>query len=216
MKQKEEAFARGICFKKIFWLFMIGCVFGCVFEMVNHFIHYGDWVSRRGLIYGPLNPVYGLGLVFFVIFLSIIKNPALIFLGGMLLGGGCEYLCSLVQEKVFGTLSWDYSHQLFNIGGRTSLKYMIVWGVLALLVMRIVYPFLSNLIEKMPVKTGNILTAILIVFMVANIIISVTACLRQSERAKGMEPSNKVEVFLDKHYPDKRLNTIFQNAKRQK
>ena len=216
MKQKEEAFARGICFKKIFWLFMIGCVFGCVFEMVNHFIHYGDWVSRRGLIYGPLNPVYGLGLVFFVIFLSKIKNPALIFLGGMLLGGGCEYLCSLVQEKVFGTLSWDYSHQLFNIGGRTSLKYMIVWGVLALLVMWIVYPFLSNLIEKMPVKTGNILTAILIVFMVANIIISVTACLRQSERAKGMEPSNKVEVFLDKHYPDKRLNTIFQNAKRQK
>ena len=216
MKQKDEAFARGICFKKIFWLFMIGCVFGCVFEMVNHFIHYGDWVSRRGLIYGPLNPVYGLGLVFFVIFLSKIKNPALIFLGGMLLGGGCEYLCSLVQEKVFGTLSWDYSHQLFNIGGRTSLKYMIVWGVLALLVMRIVYPFLSNLIEKMPVKTGNILTAILIVFMVANIIISVTACLRQSERAKGMEPSNKVEVFLDKHYPDKRLNTIFQNAKRQK
>lgn len=216
MKQKEEAFARGICFKKIFWLFMIGCVFGCVFEMVNHFIHYGDWVSRRGLIYGPLNPVYGLGLVFFVIFLSKIKNPALIFLGGMLLGGGCEYLCSLVQEKVFGTLSWDYSHQLFNIGGRTSLKYMFIWGVLALLVMRIVYPFLSNLIEKMPVKTGNILTAILIVFMVANIIISVTACLRQSERAKGMEPSNKVEVFLDKHYPDKRLNTIFQNAKRQK
>lgn len=216
MKQKEEAFARGICFKKIFWLFMIGCVFGCVFEMVNHFIHYGDWVSRRGLIYGPLNPVYGLGLVFFVIFLSKIKNPALIFLGGMLLGGGCEYLCSLVQEKVFGTLSWDYSHQLFNIGGRTSLKYMIVWGVLALVVMKIVYPFLSNLIEKMPVKTGNILTAILIVFMVANIIISVTACLRQSERAKGMEPSNKVEVFLDKHYPDKRLNTIFQNAKRQK
>ena len=216
MKQKEETFAKGICFKKIFWLFMVGCVFGCVFEMVNHFIHYGDWVSRRGLIYGPLNPVYGLGLVFFVIFLSKIKNPALIFLGGMLLGGGCEYLCSLVQEKVFGTLSWDYSHQLFNIGGRTSLKYMLIWGVLALVVMKIVYPFLSNLIEKMPVKTGNILTIILIVFMVANIITSVTACLRQSERAKGMEPSNKVEVFLDKHYPDKRLNTIFQNAKRQK
>ena len=216
MKQKEETFAKGICFKKIFWLFMVGCVFGCVFEMVNHFIHYGDWVSRRGLIYGPLNPVYGLGLVFFVIFLSKIKNPGLIFLGGMLLGGGCEYLCSLVQEKVFGTLSWDYSHQLFNIGGRTSLKYMIVWGVLALVVMKIVYPFLSNLIEKMPVKTGNILTIILIVFMVANIIISVTACLRQSERASGMAPSNKVELFLDKHYPDKRLNTIFQNAKRQK
>ena len=216
MKQKEDTFAKGICFKKIFWLFMVGCVFGCVFEMINHFVHFGDWVSRRGLIYGPLNPVYGLGLVFFVIFLSKIKNPGLIFLGGMLLGGGCEYLCSLVQEKMFGTISWDYSHQLFNIGGRTSLKYMLFWGVLALLVMKIIYPFLSNLIEKMPVKTGNILTIILIVFMIADIIISVVACLRQSERAHGIEPSNQVEVFLDKHYPDKKLNKIFENHVRTK
>lgn len=211
MKQKEGTFAKGVCFKKIFWLFMIGCVFGCVFEMVNHFIHYGNWVSRRGLIYGPLNPVYGLGLVFFVIFLSKIKNPGLIFLGGMLLGGGCEYLCSLIQEKVFGTISWDYSHQLFNIGGRTSLKYMLIWGILALLVMKVVYPALSNLIEKMPVKTGNILTVILIVFMIADIIISVVACLRQSERAEGKEPNNQVEVFLDKHFPDNKLNKIFEN-----
>lgn len=211
MKQKEGTFAKGVCFKKIFWLFMIGCVFGCVFEMVNHFIHYGNWVSRRGLIYGPLNPVYGLGLVFFVIFLSKIKNPGLIFLGGMLLGGGCEYLCSLIQEKVFGTISWDYSHQLFNIGGRTSLKYMLIWGILALLVMKVVYPALSNLIEKMPVKTGNILTVILIVFMIADIIISVVACLRQSERAEEKEPSNQVEVFLDKHFPDNKLNKIFEN-----
>ena len=216
MKQKEETFAKGVCFKKIFWLFMIGCVFGCVFEMLNHFIHYGNWVSRRGLIYGPLNPVYGLGLVAFVVFLSKVKNPVLIFILGMLLGGGCEYLCSLIQEKVFGTISWDYSHQLFNIGGRTSLKYMLIWGVLALLVMRVIYPFLSNLIEKISVRTGNLLTIILIVFMIADIIISITACLRQSERANGLEPSNKVEVFLDKHYPDKRLNTIFENHVRTK
>ena len=203
MKQKEETFAKGVCFKKIFWLFMIGCVFGCVFEMLNHYIHYGNWVSRRGLIYGPLNPVYGLGLVAFVVFLSKVKNPVLIFILGMLLGGGCEYLCSLIQEKVFGTISWDYSHQLFNIGGRTSLKYMLIWGVFALLVMKVIYPFLSNLIEKIPVRTGNLLTIILIVFMIADIIISITACLRQSERADGLDP-------------DKRLNKIFENHVRTK
>lgn len=214
MKQKEETFAEGICFKKLFWLFMIGCVFGCVFEMVNHFINYGDWVSRRGLIYGPLNPVYGLGVVFFVIFLSKINNPFLLFIGGMLLGGGCEYLCSWVQENMFGTISWNYSHQLFNIGGRTSLKLMLVWGLLALLFMKGIYPFLSNLIEKMPVKTSNILTVILIVFMIADITISACACLRQSERSKGERPSNQVEVFLDKHYPDKRLDKIFENSVR--
>ena len=216
MEKKKEVFAKDLCFKKIFWLFLIGCVFGCVFEMINHFVHYGDWVSRKGLIYGPLNPVYGLGLICFVVFLSKIEKPYLIFIGGMLLGGGCEYVCSLFQEKVFGTTSWDYSHQLFNIGGRTSLKYMLIWGVLALLVVKIIYPFLSNLIEKIPVKTGNILTIILVIFMVCDITISIIACLRQAERDNGERPSNKVEVFLDKHYPDKKLDMIFENAKRRK
>ena len=210
MKQKE-VFAKGICFEKIFWIFIIGCVFGCMVEVLNHFIHYGNFVSRSGLIYGPLNPVYGFGVVIFVLFLSKIKNPILIFIGGMLLGGGFEYVCSFVQEKVFGTISWDYSHQLFNIGGRTSLKYMLIWGVLALIFMKFIYPILSNLIEKIPVKIGRILTVILVVFVIFDAVISIIACLRQSERALGEKASNKFEVFLDKHYPDKRLNEIFEN-----
>ncbi len=210
MKQKE-VFAKGICFEKIFWIFIIGCVFGCLVEVLNHFIHYGNFVSRSGLIYGPLNPVYGFGLVIFVLFLSKIKNPILIFIGGMLLGGGFEYVCSFVQEKVFGSISWDYSHQLFNIGGRTSLKYMLIWGVLALIFMKFIYPILSNLIEKIPVKIGRILTVILVVFVIFDAVISIIACLRQSERAMGEEASNRVEVFLDKHYPDERLNKIFEN-----
>lgn len=210
MKQKE-VFAKGICFEKIFWIFIIGCVFGCLVEVLNHFIHYGNFVSRSGLIYGPLNPVYGFGLVIFVLFLSKIKNPILIFIGGMLLGGGFEYVCSFVQEKVFGSISWDYSHQLFNIGGRTSLKYMLIWGVLALIFMKFIYPILSNLIEKIPVKIGRILTVILVVFVIFDAVISIIACLRQSERALGEKASNKFEVFLDKHYPDERLNKIFEN-----
>ena len=211
MNQKKEVFAEGICFKKIFWLFMIGCVAGCLIEVVNHFIHYGNIVSRRGLIYGPLNPVYGFGIILFVIFLSKIKNPFLLFISGMVLGGGFEYLCSLFQEKVFGTISWDYSHQMFNIGGRTSLKYMIIWGFMALLIVKVIYPWLSNLIEKIPVNSGNVMTTMLIIFMIFNVVISVSACLRQSERSKGLNASNQIEFFLDKHYPDDRLNEIFEN-----
>lgn len=115
--EQKEVFARGICFKKIFLLFMIGCLIGCFMEMINHFLHYGNVVSRSGLIYGPLNPVYGFGIILFVLCLSKVEKPVHIFILGMFLGGGFEYLCSLFQEKVFGTVSWDYSHQMFNIGG---------------------------------------------------------------------------------------------------
>ena len=213
--EQKEVFARGICFKKIFLLFMIGCLIGCFMEMINHFLHYGNVVSRSGLIYGPLNPVYGFGIILFVLCLSKMEKPVHIFILGMFLGGGFEYLCSLFQEKVFGTVSWDYSHQMFNIGGRTSLKYMIIWGFMALLVMKVIYPFLSNLIERVPVNFGNVLTMFLTLFMIFNVCISVMACLRQSERSLGLKASNGMEVFLDKHYPDERLNEIFENNVRK-
>ena len=213
--EEKEVFAKGLCFKKVFWLFMIGCVLGCLIEVINHFIHYGNIVSRSGLIYGPLNPVYGFGIILFALFLSRVNKPIYIFILGMFLGGGFEYLCSLFQEKVFGTISWDYSHQMFNIGGRTSLKYMIIWGFMALFVVKIIYPFLSNLIEKIPMNIGNSLTIILVIFMIFNVSISIMACLRQSERLNGLDDSNGVEVFLDKHYPDERLNAIFENNVRK-
>ena len=38
-----------------------------------------------------------------------------IFLITMILGGITEYVCSYIQEKVFGTISWDYSYLIFNI-----------------------------------------------------------------------------------------------------
>ena len=125
MKQKKEVFAKGICFQKTLWVFLIGSIFGVVMETIVSYFQYGDFESRKGLIYGPLNPVYGFGAVIFMIFLVKYKNPLKVFFGGMLLGGGFEYLCSIIQEKVFGTTSWDYSGHAFNIGGRTSLFIMI-------------------------------------------------------------------------------------------
>ena len=62
---------------------------------------------------------------------------------------------------------------------------------------------------------GNALTIILVIFMIFNVCISIMACLRQSERLNGLDASNGVEVFLDKHYPDDRLNAIFENNVRK-
>ena len=214
MKQKE-VFAKGVCFKKALWIFLVGSIFGVIMETIISYFQYGAFESRRGLIYGTLYPVYGFGAVIFMIFLVKYKNPLKVFFGGMLLGGGFEYFCSLIQEVIFGTTSWDYSAYAFNIDGRTSLSIMICWGLIALLFVFVIYPPISKLIEKLPIRIGNILSILLIIFLLLDCAISITACLRQTERSKGIEPSNKVEMFLDKHFPDERLNAIFENAKRK-
>lgn len=212
MKNKE-VFAEGISWKKVFWIFIFGCVFGCVMETFLHFLNYGNFVSRKGLIYGPLNPVYGLGAAGFTIFLCKRKNIIAVFLLAALLGGFFEYMCSFVQEYIFGTISWDYSNQPFNIHGRTSLKYMCYWGILGVIFVKLVYPIISNGIEKIPIKIGNVLTVTLLTFIILDCTISIVAGYRQNARKEGIEASNQIEIFIDKTYPDERLDQIYENKK---
>ena len=211
--EQKKSFAEGICLKKIFWIFIFGCIFGCVFEMIIHFMKYDVWVSRRGLIYGPLNPVYGIGVALFTLCLCHLKKPTAIFIGGALIGGGFEWICSFVQEYAFGSISWDYSGHFLNFGGRTSLFYMLCWGVLAIVYVKLVYPFLSKWIEKIPIKIGNIVTIVLLVFIIIDVVISIAACYRQYQREEGNQADNAIEIFLDDHYPDERLDKIFENKR---
>ena len=93
----------------LFWLFIIGSIAGFIFEITVVFFQKGHFELRQGLIYGPFIPVYGIGAMFYYIVLSKIKikNKVQIFLITMILGGITEYLCSFIQEKAFGTISWD-------------------------------------------------------------------------------------------------------------
>ncbi len=211
--EKKEVFAEGLSWKKIFWIFIIGCVFGCVLETLIHFLTQGDFVSRKGLIYGPLNPVYGLGAAGFTISLYKRKNIIVIFIIAAILGGFFEYTCSFIQEYLFGTVSWDYSNRPFNIQGRTCLKYMIYWGLLGVLFIKIVYPFLSKYIEKIPINLGNAITVFMIIFIIIDCTISIAASHRQWERKEGIKPNNQIEIFIDEKYPDERLDKIYENKK---
>lgn len=212
--EKEKKFAEGLSWKKIFWVFMFGCVFGCVMEMVLTFFQtHGEIVSRKGVIYGPFNPVYGFGAAILTICLAKRKNVIVIFLLSALLGGSFEFLCSYLQEKLFGTISWDYSNEPFNIQGRTSLRFMCYWGLLGAFYIKVVYPPLSKLIEKIPIKQGNIITWIMLIFMIIDCIISIAASFRQEERKEGIPPENVIAKIIDKVYPDSRMDEIYENEK---
>ena len=83
------------------------------------------------MIYGPISPVYGAGAVLFtVLLLSKPKSNFKTFLEGALIGGIFEYGISFLQETFLHTISWDYSDAFLNINGRTTIPYMIVWGLL--------------------------------------------------------------------------------------
>ena len=129
------------------------------------------------------------------------------------MGGAYEYICSVFTELVFGTVFWDYSRTPFNLGGRINLLYCFFWGLAAVVWIKILYPFLSRLIEKIPMKAGKFLSWCILIFMIFNMSVSALALARYSDRQISPQAENTLEAVLDQHFPDDRMNRIYPNAK---
>lgn len=202
-----------ITYKKLFWIFFMGCFMGVLFETLWCLITRHRFESRVGVLYGPFNPVYGIGAVLLTIGLKWIadKRDLWIFLCSMVIGGLFEYICSLLQEIVLGTVSWEYSHTQFNLGGRTNLMYAFLWGILGLLWVKEFYPRLSSLVDRIPNRLNNWLILVLGIFMLFNMAVSLLALARQSQRRMGILPTNAISRFLDRHYTDEFLKKKYPN-----
>lgn len=234
---KDKVFAEGCSFYKLVSLFFIGAFLGDITETIFCLLTTGILMSRSSVVYGPFSIVWGLGCALLTLFLYRYRNKSdrYIFMAGTLLGGAYEYVCSAFTELVFGTIFWDYSGFAFNLGGRINLLYCFFWGIAAVVWLKLIYPLLSGLIEKIPPKTGKIVCNCMIVFMIFNMILSSLALARYTERntmlsADGMptgiqntSPDEEVpasalavtplEAFLDSRFPDERMERIYPNAK---
>lgn len=171
---------------------------------------------HRGVIYGPFNVIYGLGAVVMIWLLARKKyNNWQIFCYAALLGGVVEYLISFLQEFFTHTTSWDYSNLPLNINGRTTLPIMVVWGVMGLVLVKVIYPWISKWIEMIPERIGNAIYITLIVFMALNMLISWTAIIRQTLRHNNVSPFTPLGRFYDECYDDEYLERYFPNMVHQ-
>lgn len=215
-----EIFAYGCSFYKIVLLFFIGAFLGDITETIFCRITAGYWMSRSSVVWGDFSIVWGLAIAAVTALLYKYRNRSqqFLFWMGTFLGGAYEYICSVFTEMVFGTIFWDYSGFAFNLGGRINLLYCFFWGIAAVVWLKFIYPKLSGWIEKIPKKTGTIICNVLIVFMIANMLVSALALARYTERndaSYSVETTelNGLQRFLDDHYPDARMERIYPNAK---
>ena len=197
----------------IFWVFVIGSVFGFFGEMMYALVYTRTLEIRKGLIYGPFIQIYGIGAVAYYILISKVQDPKKAFFSGMIMGGALEYLCSFFQEIFFGTISWDYSNLFMNLNGRTSLLYCVYWGMIAIIYLKVVYPMFLKIEPLIHKKTVQIFTVFMVLFMTFDITISCMAGNRQQERRDNIPAKNSLDKFLDKMYPDELLDRIYNNKK---
>ena len=75
-----------------------------------------------------------------VIALRRIDREWKVVLVGGLAGGMLEFAMSLIQQYLLGSRSWNYANEPLNIGGRTTVPFMLFWGLLCYLIVRFILP----------------------------------------------------------------------------
>lgn len=199
----------GFC--QLFWLFLISSFLGCVAETLFMLLTRGELQNRSGVLYGSFSLVWGLGAVLFTLCLRRMEGRPgpLIFLTGAVAGAVYEYACSWVQEVLFGACFWDYSHLPLSLNGRVNLLFSAFWGIAAVVWVRWLFPALLRLIAHIPADMGRPLTALVAVIMAFNVLITSAALMRMDARQRDLPAANAVEVFLDRHFTDRRLHAAF-------
>lgn len=66
---------------------------------------------------------------------------------GGLAGGMLEFAMSLIQQYLLGSRSWNYANEPLNIGGRTTVPFMLFWGLLCYLIVRFILPLVLWLVH---------------------------------------------------------------------
>ncbi len=212
-ERRSDHFAQGINLYKILLVCIVGSFAGVVIEMMWAYARYGLIESRRGLVYGPFNLLYGAGAVFLTLALYKYRNKGRIwsFLGGFIVGSALEYACSWGQEALLGSRSWDYSNIPLNLNGRICFTYSVFWGILGIVWIKDLYPRMAKWILKIPNKVGKPLTWALTVFMIFNCAVSIVTVARWADRRQGKSASNGFWELVDERFPDERMERIFAN-----
>ncbi len=201
-------------FAELFWLFVMGSFLGDLIETVFCRLTMGTWMSRSSVVWGPFSVVWGLAIMMAtaLLYRDRDKPDGYIFVIGTVLGGAYEYICSVFTELAFGTVFWDYSGIPFNLGGRINLLYCFFWGIAAVIWIKKLYPRAHKLICQILDATGHWLTVAALLFMLANLGVSVLALARYDGRRQGLEPRSGLERLIDLRFGDDRMERIYPNA----
>ena len=149
IREKKTLKIAGISIWRILTYFIIYSMAGFIIETLFGFLTKGMLESRKGFLYGPFCPIYGVGAIIMILSLQYFKkNNYTLFFGGFLIGSIVEYLISYFGELIFKVNWWDYSDRFLNINGRICLTFSLFWGLLAIYLIKHFNPLIDKIIDK--------------------------------------------------------------------
>jgi putative ABC transporter type IV len=97
-----------------------------------------------------------------------------------------EYVASLLMDRMFDAVSWDYRHKALNLHGRICLSYSLCWGGLALAAVYLLDHPLAVLLGRVPRATGQTVLTVLMLLAVASAVLTLAALTRTRRRVAAL------------------------------
>ncbi|MBO4532682.1 MAG: putative ABC transporter permease [Treponema sp.] len=157
-----------------FLIFIIFSLVGWLSEVLYVGIFFEHKFVNRGFLHGPICPIYGFGgLTILLLPQSLYSTWGMLFCASMLFGTIVEYLSSWILEKLFHTRWWDYSHYKFNIRGRVCLLNSLLFGVLGVVIIHFVQPYVMWYLSLFPEFVLKLSADIIAIALTVDLLITV-------------------------------------------
>lgn len=187
----------GIEFYKIFYFFFLYCFVGWIWESSYVSVKNRRLVNR-GFLNGPIIPIYGTAAT--LIYLTFYnpsmimmvehtdwKGYVIIFFLGMIVASSLEFVTSFLMEKLFHAKWWDYSDIPLNLQGRICLPVSAFWGLLSVVLVKVLHPRMGQLIEWIPRAVGEAVGYVILILFLTDLTMTVIATVQMDKKINAMQ-----------------------------
>lgn len=165
-------------------LFTVYSFLGWVLETVFASVKKGRFINR-GFLNGFFCPIYGFGAISILYcsrwISSNFTDPLISLLLSVffatVLVTILEFITGFALEKLFNSKWWDYSDNYLNLMGYVCLKYSLLWGILAYLLIKVVHPIISQALLSLPLSMKDYIAIFILLYFLIDTTVSVIAVL---------------------------------------
>lgn len=170
----------------VLYFFIYGFVGWCT-EVAYATVKQKKFVNR-GFLNGPICPVYGVGIGLVVMLLEPMNGTIVsLYVVSTALVTTIEGVTGYLMDKLFHHKWWDYSNQPLNIGGYVCLLFSLAWGVACVLIVRVIHPFVYQMVVMIPVTVGIVFAAVFGVGLLADLYVTTAEILKLNKKLETME-----------------------------
>ena len=105
----------------------------------------------RGFLYGPICPIYGVGVLMMICwFRPLMGRPLVFYITAVVCMSAWEYFVGWFLETTTHIKYWDYSSFKCNLKGRICLWVSLMWGLLSYVILYFVHPHIEGPVLMIP------------------------------------------------------------------